>query len=73
MNNSINKSYSSKNFKFKSGNEIKCQGYEPFALQELIDNNINETDIITGCKNVPIIWYNDEFSKNIDIMLIFIF
>lgn len=63
MNKSINKSYSSKNFKFKSGNEIKCQGYEPFALQELINNNMDETDIITGCKNVPIIYYYDESGK----------
>ena len=51
--------YKQKIFKFPSGNEIKCQGYEPFALQELIDNNINEIDIKTGAKNVPTIWYND--------------
>jgi hypothetical protein len=62
MNKSINTSYSSKRFKFKSGNEIKCQGYEPFALQELIKLE-KEYDIITGCKNVPIIWYNDEVGK----------
>jgi hypothetical protein len=47
----------------KSGNEIKCQGYEPFALQELINNDMDETDIITGCKNVPIIYYYDESGK----------
>lgn len=51
--------YKQKIFKFPSGNEIKCQGYETFALQELIDNNINEIDIKTGAKNVPTIWYND--------------
>jgi hypothetical protein len=51
--------YKSKLFIFPSGNEIKCQGYETFALQELIENNINETDIKTGTKNVPTIWYND--------------
>jgi hypothetical protein len=51
--------YKSKLFIFPSGNEIKCQGYEPFALQELIENNINEIDIKTGAKNVPTIWYND--------------
>jgi hypothetical protein len=55
--------YKIKTFKFKSGNEIKCQGYEPFALQELLENNIYETDIVTGCKNVPSIWYNDESGK----------
>ena len=24
---------------------------------------MNESDVITGCKNVPIIWYNDEIGK----------
>jgi DNA-directed RNA polymerase subunit L len=59
----INASFKLKNFTFPSGNQIKCQGYEPFALQELIENNVYESDIITGCKNVPTIWYNDEFDK----------
>lgn len=54
------KCYKPKLFKFPSGKEIKCQGYEPFALEELIKNNIDESDIITGCKNVPSIWYNDD-------------
>jgi hypothetical protein len=51
--------YKSKIFTFPSGNEIKCQGYEPFALKELIENNINEIEIKTGAKNVPTIWYDD--------------
>jgi len=43
---------------------IICQGYEPFALDKLIkEENISEEDIITGCKNVPQIWYNDENGK----------
>jgi len=56
------KCYKSKLFKFPSGKEIKCQGYEPFALDELV-KTINEDDIITGCKNVPTIWYNDKNGK----------
>jgi hypothetical protein len=52
--------YKPKSFIFPSGHEITCQGYEPFALQELIEINVDEDDIITGCKNVPTIWYNDE-------------
>jgi hypothetical protein len=32
-------------------------------LQELIENNINEIDIITGAKNVPTIWYDDSDGK----------
>lgn len=53
-------SYLIKDFTFNSGKIIKCQGYEPFALNDLIKNNIEENDIITGTKNVPTIWYNDE-------------
>ena len=55
--------YNSKLFIFPSGKEIKCQGYEPFALKELNENNVDESDIVTGCKNVPTIWYNDENGK----------
>jgi len=62
-NKSSENSYTSKIFVFPSGKEIKCQGYEPFALKDLIENNIEENDIITGCKNVPTIWYSDELGK----------
>ena len=58
------KCYNPKTFVFPSGKNITCQGYEPFALQNLLEiYNINEDDIITGCKNVPSIWYNDESGK----------
>jgi hypothetical protein len=57
-------SYYIKEYTLPSGNIIKIQGYEHFALDELLQKeNINENDIITGCKNVPIIWYNDESGK----------
>ena len=52
-------------YKFKeyitpSGNILKMQGYEHFALDKLfLQENIMENDIITGCKNVPTIWYDD--------------
>jgi hypothetical protein len=52
------KSYYLKEYTLPSGNKIKIQGYENFALDELFKNNFNENDIITGCKNVPEIWYN---------------
>jgi len=53
--------YKLKEYKFPSGRIDKVQGYEPYALDELIINEkINEIDINTGCKNVPTIWYNDE-------------
>ncbi len=57
-------SYRKKTYIFPSGKEIICQGYEPFALDKLVkEDNIFEEDIITGCKNVPTIWYNDEQNK----------
>ena len=56
------KCYKPKIFILPSGKEIKCQGYEPFALNELIET-FEEDEIVTGCKNVPSIWYNDEKDK----------
>lgn len=56
-------SYYLKDYIFPSGNIIKIQGYENFALDELIKNNINEKNIITGSKNVPEIWYIDTNGK----------
>ena len=54
--------YKIKDFIFPSGKIIKCQGYEPFALDELVKIE-EESNIITGCKNVPTIWYNDKDDK----------
>jgi len=62
MEKNIKMSYYLKEYTLPSGNIIKIQGYEHFALDELL-KNINENDIITGCKNVPTIWYNDESGK----------
>lgn len=61
---SSKKSYYKKTYTFPSGNQINCQGYEPFALNILLEKeNINETDIVTGCQNVPKIVYLDENNK----------
>ena len=52
--------YKSKEYTYPSGKVIKIQGYENYALNELLQNeNVDENDIITGCTNVPTIWYND--------------
>jgi hypothetical protein len=60
----VKSNYKSKEYIFPSGNIILVQGDEQYALDELIMNeNINEIDIITGCKNVPEIWYTDKFGK----------
>jgi hypothetical protein len=55
-------SYNIKTFKFPSGKYITCQGYEPFALDELVKIE-EESNILTGCKNVPTIWYDNEDGK----------
>ena len=58
------KIYNKKEYIYPSGKIISIQGYENFALNYLIINEkIDESDIITGCKNVPTIWYNDESNK----------
>jgi hypothetical protein len=49
-----------KEYIFPSGNIIKCQGYENYALDDLIQNeNINEELILTNRTKMPNIWYND--------------
>lgn len=61
--------YKQKVFELPSGKQIFVQGYEQFALKELIENEqLDENDILVGCKNVPEIWYNDKNGKNIGIM-----
>jgi hypothetical protein len=51
--------YSTKEYKFPSGKIVEVQGYEPFALDLLMSQRIDECDIIVGCENVPVINYND--------------
>ena len=56
--------YKLKEYTFPSNKMIEIQGYENFALDELIiSEEIDESDIITGVKNVPEIWYNDANGK----------
>jgi hypothetical protein len=64
MDKNVKMSYYLKEYTMPSGNIIKIQGYEHFSLDELLQNNIHENDILTGCKNVPEIWYNDGNGKN---------
>jgi hypothetical protein len=64
MSKNIKQNYKKKEYILPSKKIIEIQGYENFALDELIINEKNdESDIITGCKNVPVIWYNDETGK----------
>ncbi len=56
----LKKSFKFKKYTLPSGNVIQTQGYEHYALDELIINNkMNELDIVTGIKYVPQIKYLD--------------
>jgi hypothetical protein len=64
MEKSIKQNYKKKEYTLPSNKIIEIQGYENFALDELIiDEKIDESYIITGIQNVPVIWYNDESGK----------
>lgn len=56
--------YKSKEYIMPSGNILQIQGYEHYALDFLLQTeHICENDIVTGCKNVPTIWYIDHDGK----------
>ena len=57
-------SYKSKKFIYPSGRIDSVQGYEPFALADIIHSEIDENDIITNRTKVPTIWWNDNNNKN---------
>jgi len=68
------KGFSKKEYASPSGKIFICQGYEPFALNDLIINEkIDESDIIVGTKNVPEIWYdgvdNEKHRHYVDIYI----
>jgi hypothetical protein len=52
--------YKTKTYKLPSGKILKCQGYEPFALRDLIKSNINEDDIVNKKNMIPEIWFTDD-------------
>jgi hypothetical protein len=61
----IKSSHNRKNYEFPSGRTEIVQGYEPFALNDLIINEkIDESDIIIGVKNVPEIKFIGEDGKS---------
>ena len=60
----LNNSYTTKKYKMPSGKIIDYQGYENFALDELLNKeHLLEEDIITNRKDVPEIWYCDKTGK----------
>jgi len=56
--------YKYKEYKFPSGQTIQHQGYENYALDELLyTENIPEENILNGLSHVPEIWYDGVDSK----------
>jgi hypothetical protein len=55
-------SYKTKDYIMPSGKILKIQGYENYALDELIQT-YQENEIISGILNVPKIWYVDDTGK----------
>jgi len=57
----LRKLYKHKEYSLPSGIKVLYQGYENFALDDLLHiEKINENDIIMGIKNVPRITYIDD-------------
>jgi hypothetical protein len=57
--NQSKKCYNLKHFIFPCGKIVQYQGYENFALTDLINEGYTSNDIITCRKDVPEIWYYD--------------
>lgn len=51
-----------KDYIFPSGNIVKIQGYENFALDELL-KTYKENDLLTNKNHMPEIWYIDNIGK----------
>jgi len=55
--------YSFYDYEFPSGRKDRIQGYENFALDELLLTDIHEDDIITKRTEVPEVWWFDDEGK----------
>jgi hypothetical protein len=55
--------YKMKTYIMPSGNTILYQGYENYAINDLINDNISEENIITSRSCVPEIYYYDKLNK----------
>jgi hypothetical protein len=56
--------YRTKEYIFPSGKSRNIQGYEHFAIDEILKiENVPEENIIIGASNVPKIWYEDKLGK----------
>ena len=55
----VKKSYTGKKYEFPSGKVIRIQGYEGYAINYLLKENIEETDLFFG-KDIPTFHYVDD-------------
>ena len=63
MEKSFNASFKKKSYTLPSGKVIEYQGYENFALDDLL-KSYNETEIVNGSQNVPELWYETNGKKH---------
>jgi len=63
MEKSFKASFKKKSYTLPSGTVIQYQGYENFALDDLL-KSYNETEIINGSQNVPELWYETNGKKH---------
>ena len=54
---SMTNSHKSKEYKFPSGKTEFVQGYEPWAIDELLEEGVNEQDIIVKRTEVPVCFW----------------
>jgi hypothetical protein len=60
----LKSSYKTKQYTLPSGNVLQLQGYEPYAINDLLNiEKLSENDIITSRSEVPETWYIDETGK----------
>jgi hypothetical protein len=53
--------FARKNYTMPSGNTVNVQGYEPFALDWIINEcGIKEDDICVDSLEIPTVWYTDQ-------------
>ena len=52
-----------KTYVFPCGETRKVQGYEPHALDELVQQGYTAKDIVTDCNAVPVVWWYDDDGK----------
>lgn len=52
-----------KDYTFPCGTVVQVQGYEPWALDELVNLGYTKLDIVTEKKDVPELWYEKEGTR----------